>query len=129
LVAGHRTIPEFHPVTGAVTACAAGIAEQLQARMIVVATVTGRSALGVSQQRTLVPIIGVSALPAVLRRMSLYWGVVPVPGAPVDDEELLAFLRSDGLRGIEVRPGDRIVMVAGTKGSDGRHNAVIVHQV
>lgn len=121
--------PEFHPITEAVTTAAAAIAEQLEARLIVVATVTGRSALGVSQQRTFVPIIGVSDSPAVLRRMSLFWGVVPIPAAPAEPDELLNFLTSNGLPGIDTAPGDRVVMVVGTKGADDRHNAVIVHQV
>jgi len=123
------SLPESHPITTAVTAAAARIAEQLKARLIVVATVTGRSALEVSQQRTPVPIIGVSTSPAVLRRMSLYWGVIPLAGAPIDDEGLLDFLMTRGGRNRDIRIGDRVVMVAGTKGSDGRHNAVIVHEI
>lgn len=125
----HTSAPVHNPITGAVTDAAARIAEQLQARLIVVATVTGRSALGVSQQRTMVPIIGVSNSPAVLRRMALYWGVIPLAGAPIDDEGLLEFLQARGSRNGAIRIGDRVVMVAGTKGSDGRHNAVIVHEL
>ena len=84
--AGESAVPGFHPITEAVTTAAAKIAEHLEARLIVVATVTGRSALGVSQQRTFVPIVGVSDSPAVLRRMALYWGVVPIAAAPVESE-------------------------------------------
>jgi pyruvate kinase len=126
---GAAQLPLSHPITGAVTAAAARIAEQLKARLIVVATVTGRSALEVSQQRTPVPILGVSTSPAILRRMALYWGVIPLTGAPVDDEGMLEFLTTRGGRNRDIRIGDRIVMVAGTKGSDGRHNAVIVHEI
>jgi hypothetical protein len=36
---------------------------------------------------------------------------------------------SRGGRNSDIRIGDRIVMVAGTRGSDGRHNAVIVHEI
>ncbi|MFO1095187.1 MAG: pyruvate kinase [Planctomycetaceae bacterium] len=128
-VAAEVSLPEYHPITGAVTLAAARMAEDLHARLIVVATVTGRSALGVSQQRTRVPIVGVSNSPAVLRRMALYWGVIPMAGAPIDDEGLLEFLTSRGSRSGAIRIGDRVVMVAGTKGSDGRHNAVIVHEI
>ncbi|MBL8849653.1 MAG: pyruvate kinase [Planctomycetaceae bacterium] len=126
---GAVPLPQAPNITGAVTYAAALIAEQLKARLIAVATVTGRSALEVSQQRTDVPIIGVSTSPAILRRMALYWGVIPLAGAPVDDEGLLEFLMSRGGRNRDIRIGDRIVMVAGTRGSDGRHNAVIVHEV
>jgi pyruvate kinase len=126
---GASQLPLSHPITGAVTFAAARIAEQLKARLIVVATVTGRSALEVSQQRTPVPILGVSTSPAILRRMALYWGVIPLTGAPVDDEGMLEFLTTRGGRNRDIRIGDRIVMVAGTRGSDGRHNAVIVHEI
>jgi pyruvate kinase len=126
---GTASLPLSHPITGAVTAAAARIAEQLKARLIVVATVTGRSALEVSQQRTPVPILGVSTSPSILRRMALYWGVIPLAGAPVDDEGMLEFLTSRGGRNRDIRIGDRVVMVAGTRGSDGRHNAVIVHEI
>jgi pyruvate kinase len=118
------------PVTQATTCAAARIAEELNARMIIVATATGRSALCVSQARTLVPVIGVSTSPAVLRRMCLLWGVIPFGEAPAaDDRQLLRFIVDRGRQSGELSAGDRIVLLTGTGLPSSRHNAVIVHEV
>jgi pyruvate kinase len=131
-----RTLPEcppsegLSPVTEATTCAAARMAEQLHARMIVVASATGRSALCMSQARTLVPVIGVSTSPAVLRRMCLLWGVVPFDGAPAaDDRQLLRFILDRGRESGALSAGDRIVLLTGTGLSSSRHNAIIVHEV
>lgn len=118
------------PVTSATTSAAARIAEELQARLIVVASATGRAALCVSQTRTFVPIIGVSTSEATLRRMCLLWGVTPAPRAPAaDDRELLRYIVARGCEAGELSSGDRIVLITGTGLPSSRHNAVIVHEV
>ena len=66
------------PITEA-TACSAGrLAERLDARLIIVASASGRTALRLSKNRNFVPTVGVSDSEATLRRMCLYWGVIPL---------------------------------------------------
>jgi len=126
-------------ITRAVVRGAGAMAHSLEAKLVVVASHSGRTALALSQQRSFVPTIGVSASEATLRKMCLYWGVTPLPGAPATDVEQLirhtdAWACDAGL----AKPGDRLVIVggshlaAGPDGGDltaGVHDIVIVHEV
>ncbi len=105
-----------HPVTAALVESAVHIARQVQARVIVVASHSGRTALALASYRSHVPVLGVSDQQQVLRRLCLSWGVVPVPEAPAADSRRLAeFLRRQGLATGELSPGDRLVMLRGTR--------------
>ncbi|QDU93840.1 Pyruvate kinase [Lignipirellula cremea] len=66
-----------HPITAAVVDGAVRIARQADARMLVVATVSGATARVISKQRAYFPSIGISTSDATLQRMSLYWGIIP----------------------------------------------------
>jgi len=119
-----------NPITEAVTYAAGRLAEELGAKTLVVASASGRTALSVSKNRHFVPTLGVSDSGATLRRMCLYWGVTPLPGAPIDGgDELLRFVIERGRAAGQFSPGDRIVLVSGTGLSSTRHNAVIVHEI
>ncbi|MEN0111627.1 MAG: pyruvate kinase, partial [Planctomycetota bacterium] len=130
----------LHEVTKAVVQGAGAMAHALRAKLVVVASFSGRTALGLSQQRSTVPTIGVSTCERTLRKMCLYWGVTPLPGAPAcDTQGLIRYMdqwaRDQGF----ATAGDRIVIVGGshlTAGSDdanemtaGVHDIVIVHEV
>jgi len=62
--------------------------------------------------------------------MCLYWGVVPLSGAPNEDaEKLLAFIVSRGKRDGTLESGDRLVLLGGTELPGMHHNAIKVHDV
>ena len=62
--------------------------------------------------------------------MCLYWGVVPLAGAPVDDgEKLLHYVVERGRASGHLSPGDKVVLVAGTGLDTTRHNQIVVHQI
>jgi pyruvate kinase len=62
--------------------------------------------------------------------MCLYWGVIPVAGAPVDDgQKLLEHVVAQGRAAGHFSAGDRVVLVYGTGISTSRHNMVVVHQI
>lgn len=125
-------------VTRAVVSGAGLMAQQLSAKMLVVASHSGLTALALSQQRNLVPTVGVSTKESTLRKMCLYWGVTPLRGAPACDMQGLIMHADEWARreGI-AEPGDRIVIVGGshlTAGpgaemASGVHDVVIVHEV
>ena len=125
-----HSVPDIHPVTAAVVYGSAKIAERLNAKLIVCATRTSGTVRIRSKQRDGIPTIGVSDSAAILRRMSLYWGVTPLPGAPVHDGPLLRkFVEEWALpRGI-VSTGDRIVFVTGTNFYPLAHNLLVIHEV
>jgi pyruvate kinase len=115
------------------------MAHSLSAKLVVVASHSGRTALALSQQRSFVPTVGVSTSETTLRKMCLYWGVTPLSGAPATDVEQLirhadAWACENGL----ARPGDRLVIVGGShlaagpgaaEMAAGVHDIVIVHEV
>ncbi len=110
--------------------CAGQLASELEAKLVVVISTSGATALGLSKHRSFVPTLGVSRSEATLRRMCLYWGVIPLPGSPADDpERVIRFVVDWGRSAGFLGPGDRIVLLAGTARTVQRHNLVVVHQV
>lgn len=129
----------LHDVTRAVVQGAGQMAYSLRAKLVVVASHSGRTALGLSQQRSFVPTIGVSTEEKTLRKMCLYWGVTPLREAPAENmKELILHADNWACRVGYAKKGDRIVIVGGshlTAGSEDRelasgvHDIVIVHEV
>lgn len=106
-------------------------AADLDAAAILTATQSGATARMVSKFRPNTPIIALTPIPEVARRLQVVWGVEPtiVPHTKQVDEMLdVAFdvvrRRSD------VKPGDRIVITAGVRtGEPGSTNLVQVYEV
>ncbi|MBN1911303.1 MAG: pyruvate kinase [Pirellulales bacterium] len=122
--------PEVNPITEATGYTAGRLAEKLDAQLIVVASASGRTALRMSKNRHFVPTVGVSDSESTLRRMCLYWGVIPLSGAPTDDPAaLMQHVISQGRSAGYLASGDRIVLLAGTGTPISKHNMVVVHQV
>jgi pyruvate kinase len=120
----------LNPISEATTSAAGRLAEELDAKMIVVASASGQTALSVSKNRHFVPVVGVSESEATLRRMCLYWGVIPLPNAPVEDSaQLLEHVVERGRVAGQLASGDRIVLVAGSGLSMTRHNVIVVHEI
>lgn len=119
-----------HAITEATAHAAAWLASEVNAQLVVVATASGRTALVLSKNRTRVPTVGVSDSEATLRRMCLYWGVIPLPGAPTADHAALIqhITRWGKAQGV-LAAGDRLVVLAGTGLAMTAHNMVVVHQV
>ena len=127
--------PEFlveglHPITQAVVDGASRIAGELDAKLFVVASKSGLTAIARSKRRGAVPTVGVSDSPTTLRQMALYWGVTPLAGAAAKDTgTLLEHVCGWGLREGRLQRGDRILLVAGSGFGTGGHNMALVHEV
>lgn len=120
----------LNPITESTVAAAGRIADELDAKVVVVATSSGATALSMAKNRRRVFTLGVSDSPFTLRRICLYWGVIPLAGAPTGDSAALLRCvvdlgRSEGL----LAGGDRVVLVAGTGLTVSRHNMIVVHEV
>ncbi|MFW5693215.1 MAG: pyruvate kinase, partial [Thermoguttaceae bacterium] len=120
----------INPITEATVFAAGRMAEELDARLVVVASASGQTALSMAKNRHFVPTIGVSDSPETLRRMCLYWGMIPMAGAPTVEshallEHVTAWARARGM--LESR--DRIILVAGTGLSVTAHNMLVVHEL
>lgn len=100
------------PASIAQSACA--IAQEVGARLILCATISGWTARLVASLRPRVPIAAVTPRPEVFCRLSLVWGVHPllIPEAATLDElfdRALAACRAAGL----IAPGEWLVFTAG----------------
>ena len=116
---GYRhEIPEAEeePTIGqAMSNAACDIAEALEAKALLVPTFTGRTASAVARLRPRRPIIGLTHHQYSLQHMALEWGVTPlhVPEAADVDELWRSAIDAARRSGI-VKPGDRVVITAGT---------------
>jgi pyruvate kinase len=136
---GNGSAIALNPITRAVVRGAGEMAYDLKAKLVVVASHSGRTALAVSQQRSFAPTVGVSSCDETLRQMCLYWGVTPLTGAPATDvQELIKFTDAWAHRVGCAKKGDRIVIVggshlaagpAGDELATGVHDVVLVHEV
>lgn len=124
-------LPEgLQPITFGVVQGASSIAKQLNARMLIVVSHSGVTALSMSKFRALVPIVGVSNRETTLRQMCLIWGVVPLADAPTTDSiELIRYVEHWGQENGALRAGDHVVLVAGVGLASKGHNMVRVHTV
>jgi pyruvate kinase len=120
----------LHPITQAVVDGAGRIAADIGARLVVVASRTGVTAIARSKRRGAVPTVGVSDHVTTLRQMALYWGVTPLAGTvSTDVDALFAHVTAWGLAGGRLTKGDRIVFVAGVGFATGGHNMALVKEV
>ncbi len=120
----------LHPITQAVVDGAGRIAADIGARLVVVASRTGVTAIARSKRRGAVPTVGVSDNVSTLRQMALYWGVTPLAGTvSTDVDALFAHVTAWGLAGGRLTKGDRIVFVAGVGFGTGGHNMALVKEV
>ncbi|MFI3209196.1 MAG: pyruvate kinase [Eubacteriales bacterium] len=89
-------------------------AQNVDATCIVTPSVSGTTAKMVSKFKPLVPIIGVTPNETTLRRMQIYWGVVPMKALEFDTTEEICSGALDliAAKGI-VQSGDVVVLTAG----------------
>jgi len=135
----NRQADKLQDITRAVVRGAGTMAHALRAKLVIVSSHSGRTALALSQQRSFVPTVGVSTEESTLRQMCLYWGVTPLRNAPAYDvDQLIKHTDDWACRFCLATRGDRIVIVGGshlTAGSNdpklasGVHDIVIVHEV
>ncbi len=125
-----RFFSRVHPITSAVTHNAANIAESIDAKLVVVATRSGGTAWVKAKQRNYIPTLGVSDSDHTLRRMCLFWGIMPHKVQNLDNpEQLFDEVTRWGIAEGILEPGDRVVYVTGTGLLNNTHNLLVVHEV
>lgn len=118
------------PITSAVTFRASNIAEEIGAKLVVVASRSGGTAWLQAKQRSYVPTLGISDNEATLRRMCLFWGIMPLWVESVENiqaliERVTAWGQDTGV----LAKGDRVVFVSGSGIFEKTHNLLFVHQM
>lgn len=126
----HERWQDIPPEVNDATARAACyIADQVRARAIIVFTTGGTTALRVSKYRPRQPILAVTPLETIMRRLSLAWGVQPVKKPePSNLEEVFQLAREVALELSVAGRGELIVITAGLPlAVPGSTNLVKVH--
>ncbi len=118
-------------IGSAIAHAAASTATELGARVIIAFTESGTTALRCSKARPPMPVIAASPHPSILRRTALYSGVLPLLVSPGrDTDEMVHNATSAALASGMVKPGDRVVIVAGVPvGRPGQTNLLKVETV
>lgn len=125
------TSAQAQVITEAVAVGAVATAERLDARLIAVATVSGRAALAISKERRLVPVLAVCKSWRTARRMTLLWGITPIvwQQSAQTGDELAEFATAWGLKECVLKVSDTVVVVASSHWSVRGHDAMLVHVV
>ena len=90
------------------------IALDVNAKAIVVCSVSGRTAMLVSRFRTPVNIIGMTTDPKIWRRLSMSWGVTPIMAEQFPSMDVMFYFAKKVTRqALNLKPGDNIIMTGG----------------
>jgi pyruvate kinase len=118
------------PVVQATVQATGVLAEQAKASLVIVTTRTGRAAVALSKQRNRTPTLGLSDDLGQVRRMGLYWGVVPIYfPEPIDTVERVKKVTEWARKEGYINLGERVVYLLGASWSDSALTTVMVQEV
>src|SRR5438445_8191991 len=140
VVEAERNMPEFtpprrrerRPLSIAETICEAiaHAAEDLPMGAIAVFTESGNTARMISKYRPKSEIYAFSYVATVCNRMNLLWGVHPMLRDQARSaEDMVATAEQELLRAGQLKPGDVLGVVAGTRLASGSTNFIRLHAV
>jgi pyruvate kinase len=114
-----------------ISQAARSLAEDLEVRVIVGLTRTGRTAQLLSSNRPPVPIVALTPDDRVGRQLALWWGVLPLPCEVAEyTEAMFPQIEHQLLRRALAAPGDLVLVVGAMPPEDGIHtNFVKVHRL
>ena len=115
----------------AVSHATCSMAINLNAKAIVVCSLSGRTARMVSRFRPPVDIIGICVDPKSVRKLSLSWGVTPVLGESVPTTDVLFYSAyKTAKKEFNLKKGDQIVITGGQiNGQSGNTNLLKVDAI
>lgn len=127
----HKGIGAQVQMTDVISHATVQIAQELDANVILSITESGYTARMVAKYRPHAMVVGVSPKEESLRRMALYWGVVPLKGLNKPNTDALIDLAVNEARNAGlVRKGDSVIVTAGKNvGKVGSTNLIQVVNV
>ena len=108
---------------------AAQIARRLDAEFVVIASSTGGTARLKSKQRDYIRTICFTDDDQVMKRLSLYWGIIPVLIPSLADTKMRTFVDEWAKVHSDAKPGDPVVIVSDTEWMPGVHDAIMVCRI
>ena len=107
------------------------MAVDMNAKAIVVCSVSGKTAMLVSRFRTPVNIVGMTTDRKVWRRLSMSWGVTPVMAEHFPSMDVMFYYAKNNAKAaLDLQPGDNILITGGPVGSlGGNTNTIKLEQI
>ena len=115
----------------AISHATCAMAIDVNAKGIVVCSVSGKTAMMVSRFRSPVDIIGMTTNPKVWRKLGLSWGVTPVLTDEFPTMDVMFYYAMNSARKyLPVKRGDNVVLTGGPiNGKSGNTNTIKVEQI
>ena len=107
------------------------MAIDLNAKAVVVCSVSGKTAMLVSRFRTPVDIIGMTTDRKIWRRLSMSWGVTPVMADQFPSMDVMFYYAKKAAADVlGLNPGDNIILTGGPiNGQQGNTNTIKIEQI
>ncbi len=107
------------------------MAIDVQAKAIVVCSVSGKTAMMVSRFRTPVDIIGMTTERKIWRRLSMSWGVTPVMADQFPSMDVMFYYAKKAAMDVfDLQPGDNILLTGGPiNGQQGNTNTIKIEVI
>ncbi|MFP4698593.1 MAG: pyruvate kinase [Eubacteriales bacterium] len=106
-----RKMARSKNIANAVSFSTCATALNLGAKVIISSTISGFTARMVSRFRPKAPVIGISPLEYVQRRMQIYWGVIPIKIKEVESTEKLLDLAVEEVKNRNIISKDDLVVI------------------
>ncbi len=106
------------------------MAIDVNAKAIVVCSVSGKTAMLVSRFRTPVNIIGMTTDRKIWRRLSMSWGVTPIMAEEFPSMDVMFYYAKNSAKAaMHLQPGDNLVLTGGPVGGIGNTNTIKLEQI
>ena len=115
----------------AVSHATCAMAVDIQAKCIVVSSITGRTARMVSRFRSPIDIVGMTTSDKAWRKLNLSWGVTPVRSEKFNSVDVMFYHAMHHARNVfQLKKGDNVVLTGGqVNGQTGNTNSIRVESV
>ncbi|MFC1743799.1 pyruvate kinase [Candidatus Riflebacteria bacterium] len=112
-------------IRDAIARGASKMAQSLNCSAIVVYNLSGKTSCMISKYKNNIPILALTPFPQTLRKLNLYWGVLPILIETPDNTEEVVSIAERACKNFEfIQPEDLILITTGISGST---NAIKIH--
>lgn len=122
---------KIHNNLDAISHSAGTMAFDLEAKAIVVSSISGKTARMVSRFRCPVPILGITTKEKVWRKLNLSWGVTPLMCEEFNSTEVMLYhALQQAKEELDLQKGDKVVLTGGqTNGKSGNTNMIKIETI
>jgi pyruvate kinase len=107
------------------------MAIDVDAKAIVVCSLSGKTAMLVSRFRTPVDILGMTTDRKIWRRLSMSWGVTPVMADEFPSMDVMFYYAKNSAKSVlNLQPGDNLILTGGPVGGpSGNTNTIKLERI